>query len=117
MNSNKNLDLARKAFPYNEDQRVAYMLGLDEGYDQAMKDIQEQVEKSVIEKSNGEVTIEDLVAYNQGFKAVRELTKQDFMEKAEDAISMISRHYVGEDYTFDQIWEQFKNYMQDESEN
>lgn len=39
---------------------------------------------------------------------------QDFLEKAEDAISMISRHYIGEDYTFDQIWEQFKNYMQDE---
>ena len=38
MNSNKNLDLARKAFPYNEDQRVAYMLGLEEGYDTAFQD-------------------------------------------------------------------------------
>lgn len=35
MNSNNNLDLARKAFPYNEDQRVAYMLGLEKGYDEA----------------------------------------------------------------------------------
>lgn len=40
---------------------------------------------------------------------------QDFMEKAEDAISMIGNHCVGEDYSFDQIWEQFKNYMQDEN--
>lgn len=42
---------------------------------------------------------------------------QDFMEKAEGAISMIIRYYVVEDYTCDQIWEEFKNYMQDESEN
>lgn len=45
MNANKNLDLARKAFPYNEDQRVAYMLGLEEGYDQAMQDFLEKAEK------------------------------------------------------------------------
>ena len=47
----------------------------------------------------------------------KQKSMQDFLEKAEDAISMISRHYIGEDYTFDQIWEQFKNYMQNESEN
>ena len=39
---------------------------------------------------------------------------QDFLEKAENAISMISRHYIGEDYSFEQVWEQFKNYMQNE---
>jgi hypothetical protein len=39
---------------------------------------------------------------------------QDFLEKAEDAISMIGNHCVGEDYSFDQIWEQFKNYMEEE---
>ena len=45
--------------------------------------------------------------YNQAF--------QDFMEKAENAISMISRHYIGEEYSFEQVWEQFKNYMEDEN--
>ena len=49
--------------------------------------------------------------YNNGYQQAI----KNFMEKAEDAISMIGCHYVGEDYSFDQIWEQFKNYMQDES--
>lgn len=47
-----------------------------------------------------------IAAYDQAFK--------DFMEKAEEAISQISCHFIGEDYTFDQVWEQFKNYMEDE---
>lgn len=53
------------------------------GYQQALRDIQDQAEKSVIEKSNGEVTIEDLAAYNQGFKTGRELAMKDFLQKAE----------------------------------
>ena len=47
------------------------------------------------------------LGYDQAF--------QDFLEKAENAISMISRHYIGEDYSFEQVWEQFKNYMEDEN--
>lgn len=39
---------------------------------------------------------------------------QDFLEKAEEAISQISRHFIGEDYTFEQVWECFKNYMENE---
>lgn len=95
--------------------------GYIKGYDQATQDIQEQAEKSVIEKSNGEVTIEDLVAYNQGFKTGRELAMQDFMEKAE-------KFFTNELYVSisDQICshnnftsmlnfiEQFKNYMEEE---
>ena len=42
MDSNKNLDLSRKAYPYDENLRVAYMLGLKEGYDQAMQDFLEK---------------------------------------------------------------------------
>ena len=42
MNSNKNLDLARKVYPYDENLRVAYMLGLEKGYDQAMQDFLEK---------------------------------------------------------------------------
>ena len=52
-------------------------------------------------------------AYIKGY----DTAMQDFLEKAEYAISMISRHYVGEDYSFDQIWEQFKSYIENESEN
>lgn len=49
----------------------------------------------------------------EGFIKGYDQAMQDFLEKAEGAISMISRHYVGEDYTFDQIWEEFKqNYKQ-----
>ena len=40
MNVNKNLDLARKAYPYDNNLRVTYMLGLEEGYNQAMQDIE-----------------------------------------------------------------------------
>lgn len=76
-----------------------------QGYGQASKDIEKQVEESVIEKSSGEVTIEDLVAYNQGFKIGRELTMQDFMEKAEEFF--IEKH-TG-------MFTQFKKYMQDEN--
>lgn len=53
-------------------------------------------------------------AFKAGAEWQKKKSMQDLLEKAEDAISMISRHYVGEDYTFDQIWEQFKNYIQDE---
>lgn len=42
MNTDKALELARKAYPNNEELRVAYMLGLNEGYelhrDEMMKD-------------------------------------------------------------------------------
>lgn len=51
------------------------------------------------------------VAFKQGY----DQAVQDFLEKAENAISMISRHYIGEDYSFEQVWEQFKNYMQNEN--
>ena len=33
MNADKALELARKAYPNNEELRVAYMLGLNEGYE------------------------------------------------------------------------------------
>jgi hypothetical protein len=77
------------------------------GYNQALKDIEKQVEESVIEKSNGEVTIEDLVAYNQGFKTGRDLAFQDFLEKAEKILT--ERMYFSDDEA-----KQFKNYMQNE---
>lgn len=42
MEANKNLELARKAFPDDEKMRVAYMLGLEKGWElreeQMMKD-------------------------------------------------------------------------------
>ena len=93
----------RKKFAEERTQNI-YNLG----YDQAMQDIQEQAEKSVIEKSNGEVTIEDLVAYNQGFKTGRELAMQDFLEKAEKVLT--ERIYFSDDEA-----KQFKNYMKKEA--
>jgi hypothetical protein len=51
-------------------------------------------------------------AKRTGYEKGYDQAMQDFLDKAEDAISMISRHYVGEDYSFDKIWEQFKNYIQ-----
>ena len=83
----------------NSSKREGYIAG----YDQAMKDIQEQAEKSVIEKSNGEVTIEDLVAYNQGFKTGRELAMQDFLEKAEKFLERqkrLSNIFFDEDFIY-----------------
>ena len=91
----------------------AKRFGYIQGYDQAMQDIEKQVEESIIEKSNGEVTIEDLVAYNQGFKTGRELAMQDFLEKACWWWSTIPDDTYG--FNPCKIYvEQFKNYMQDE---
>lgn len=53
------------------------------GYRKAEIDMQDRVEKSLIEKSGGTVTIEDLVAYDQGFKTGKELTVRKFMDKLE----------------------------------
>lgn len=60
MDSNKNLELARKAYPYNENLRVAYMLGLEKGYDQAMKDVFEWIEKNI---PCGEMSSEDVLGF------------------------------------------------------
>ena len=90
----------------NSSKREGYIAG----YDQAMKDIQEQAEKSVIEKSNGEVTIEDLVAYNQGFKTGRELAMQDFLEKACEWWGNTLEYNPGTQH----IIKSFKDYMQNQ---
>lgn len=95
---------------FNVSKRIGYI----KGYDQAMKDIQEQAKKSVIEKSNGEVTIEDLVAYNQGFKISRELTMQDFLGKAEEFLYLQLNNGSIECGNIEKLIEQFKNYMQNE---
>ncbi len=54
MNADKALELARKAYPNNEELRVAYMLGLNEGYelhrDEMMK---EAVEGEVVQDLKG----------------------------------------------------------------
>jgi len=60
MDSNKNLDLSRKAYPYDENLRVAYMLGLKEGYDQAMQDFLEKAERWL------EPTFKSIAGYNCG---------------------------------------------------
>ena len=80
------------------------------GYKKAMQDIQEQAEKLVIEKSNGEVTIEDLVAYNQGFKTGRELAMQDFLEKACEWWGNTLEYNPGTQH----IIKSFKDYMQNQ---
>ncbi|MBP5722179.1 MAG: hypothetical protein J6X18_01155 [Bacteroidales bacterium] len=70
MNVNKNLDLARKAYPYDNNLRVTYMLGLEEGYNQAMQDIE-----VFLNENRGFVgerfTVEDIV---EQFKNHVELT-------------------------------------------
>lgn len=87
MNSNKNLDLARKAFPYNKDQRVAYMLGIEEGYDQAMQDFFEKAEEFFYEQFNIHPHDCHVVQY----------VSDTPLENIDDFV------------------EQFKNYMQNES--
>ena len=87
----------------NFESRIAY----EEGYDKAMQDL--------LKDANQYMYLSDEIGY--AYACGCRKTMQDFMEKAENAISMISRHYIGEDYSFEQVWEQFKNYMKDESEN
>jgi len=52
MNAKKNLELARKAFPNDEEKRVAYMLGLEKGWDireeEMMKDAVETTVKGYV---------------------------------------------------------------------
>ena len=93
----------------------AKRFGYIQGYDQAMQDIEKQVEESIIEKSNGEVTIEDLVAYNQGLKIGRDLTFQDFMEKAVEHLEpKILSLLSGDKQDTNKFIEDFKNHMKDD---
>lgn len=69
MDSNKNIDLARKAFPYHRNLRVAYMAGLEEGYEQAIKDFTEKAVKWLaIHMPFGEVSHESVYDCIQEFK-------------------------------------------------
>ena len=85
MDSNKNLDLSRKAYPYDENLRVAYMLGLKEGYDQAMQDF--------LEKAEGFLTGRIVSCFR---------------------VSLTEQQTPFLDFNIKDIVEQFKNYMQNE---
>jgi len=68
MDSNKNLDLSRKAYPYDENLRVAYMLGLKEGYDQAMQDFLEKASKYLFDNLSNTLDITQTVSFIDNFK-------------------------------------------------
>ncbi len=61
MNADEALELARKAYPNDEDLRVAYMLGLNEGYelhkDKIMKEAVEGEVESFSDMNYPEVSI------------------------------------------------------------
>lgn len=46
-NADMCLDAARKAFPDNEELRVAYMIGFNDGFDRAMEQPEVDLEKEV----------------------------------------------------------------------
>lgn len=58
MNSDKALELARLAYPNDENLRVAYMLGVDKGYEFCREDMLKDAVEGEIEEvsfNNGEV--------------------------------------------------------------
>lgn len=91
----------------SSDRNEVIRLGYTKGYDQAMQDMAKDSEH--LKYLSDEIGY----AYACGCRK----TMQDFMEKACEWLSKNARNYYSAYATSDKLIEDFKNYMQDESEN